>query len=248
MLAVTSGKLFTERYDFTFQGVQAILNGLPTPSTAADSKEEARSAKTGRPDRVSLPASVSPSDTDNSWFARNNYRTSDKEYETAVERIIQQHNLTPYVTGVSSKLGRRKLALGLIGPDFALTSLEQVVKRLETEKQPERAAAWAMFAGSTDTAIRALKNSKDDRLKLLTPSLASHLSHNRKHQLRTPENTLFKELCASLSSELDDPYLRAIFAYLASNEWQDVLDEAGLPLIDRLGVALRFLDDAEVCE
>lgn len=49
-----------------------------------------------------------------------------------------------------------------------------------------------------------------------------------------------------MSTDLDDPFLRAIFAYLASGEWSDVLDEEALPLRDRVGVALRFLPDDEV--
>ena len=33
-----------------------------------------------------------------------------------------------------------------------------------------------------------------------------------------------------MASELDDPYLRAIFAFIADNDWWDVLDEHSLPL------------------
>ena len=40
--------------------------------------------------------------------------------------------------------------------------------------------------------------------------------------------------------------MRAIFAYLASGDWTDVLEEDALPLKDRIGVALRFLPDDEV--
>ena len=40
--------------------------------------------------------------------------------------------------------------------------------------------------------------------------------------------------------------MRAIFAYLASGDWSDVLDEHDLPLKDKVGIALRFLSDDEV--
>lgn len=40
--------------------------------------------------------------------------------------------------------------------------------------------------------------------------------------------------------------MRAIFAYLATGDWKDVLEEDALPLKDRIGVALRFLPDEEV--
>lgn len=45
---------------------------------------------------------------------------------------------------------------------------------------------------------------------------------------------------------MEDAYLRAIFAYLSSSSWQDVLEEEAMALVDRLSVALRFLSDDEV--
>lgn len=82
---------------------------------------------------------------------------------------------------------------------------------------------------------------QDERLKLLAPILATHIS------LREQEgNTSFKELCSGLSTDLDDPFMRAIFAYLATGDWRDVLEEDALPLRDRVGVALRFLQDEEL--
>jgi hypothetical protein len=78
---------------------------------------------------------------------------------------------------------------------------------------------------------------------LLGAALAGHLAQREAEAAGT---VLFKELCGSLSSELDDPFLRAMFAYIANGDWQDVLDEVGLPLKDRLAVAIRFLPDDEV--
>lgn len=37
-----------------------------------------------------------------------------------------------------------------------------------------------------------------------------------------------------------------MFAYLASGDWRELVDETGLPLRDRVAVALRFLTDNEV--
>jgi hypothetical protein len=44
----------------------------------------------------------------------------------------------------------------------------------------------------------------------------------------------------------DRPYLKAIFAYIASNDWYRVLEEPGLPLRERMAIALRILDDEQV--
>lgn len=38
----------------------------------------------------------------------------------------------------------------------------------------------------------------------------------------------------------------AMFAYLASGDWRELLDESGLALRDRCAIALRFLADSEV--
>lgn len=63
----------------------------------------------------------------------------------------------------------------------------------------------------------------------------------------TNTNHTWKDICESLSSDMADrPYLRAIFAYIASNDWYRVLDEPGLPLRERMAIALRVLDDDQV--
>lgn len=45
---------------------------------------------------------------------------------------------------------------------------------------------------------------------------------------------------------VERPYLRAIFAYIASNDWYRILDEPGLPLRERMAVALRVLSDDDM--
>ncbi len=57
----------------------------------------------------------------------------------------------------------------------------------------------------------------------------------------------WKEICESLCNDMADrPYLKAIFAYIASNDWYRVLEEPGLPLRERMAIALRILDDEQV--
>jgi hypothetical protein len=60
-------------------------------------------------------------------------------------------------------------------------------------------------------------------------------------------NSTWKDICESLSIDMANrPYLRAIFAYIASNDWYRVLDEPELPLGERMAIALRVLNDEEV--
>lgn len=64
---------------------------------------------------------------------------------------------------------------------------------------------------------------------------------------RNAANTTWQELCQSLSDDMDGrPYLKAIFAYIASNDWSVVLKMKELPLSERMAVALRILEDDEV--
>lgn len=49
----------------------------------------------------------------------------------------------------------------------------------------------------------------------------------------------YAALCRSLSSDVETPWVRAMFAFLATSDWRELVDEMGLPLKDRVAVALR---------
>ncbi|RKP27136.1 WD40-repeat-containing domain protein, partial [Syncephalis pseudoplumigaleata] len=125
------------------------------------------------------------------------------------------------------------LALGFGG------RIESTMESLQASGDYERAAAWALFHGKVGRAVAALSSSKDEKHRLISTVLAGY------HRDASTTNT-WRELCKSLSADLKGPYLRAIFAYIASGEWSSVLAIGDLPFRDRLGVALRFLDDEEV--
>lgn len=59
-------------------------------------------------------------------------------------------------------------------------------------------------------------------------------------------SSAWKAQCKTHSQAQSNPYIRAIFSYIASGDWRDVLEEKSLSLADRVGVALRFLSDDEV--
>jgi hypothetical protein len=61
------------------------------------------------------------------------------------------------------------------------------------------------------------------------------------------QDSIWKELCRNLGRSLQQSYLRVIFTLASSDEgWPAVLTEKGLPLTDRLAIALRYLDDDAV--
>jgi hypothetical protein len=48
--------------------------------------------------------------------------------------------------------------------------------------------------------------------------------------------------------KMDDPHLQAVWRYGLTGDWEDCLDEAEVPLMDRLAIALRFMPDSAVRE
>ncbi|CAG8472128.1 1673_t:CDS:10 [Diversispora eburnea] len=98
-------------------------------------------------------------------------------------------------------------------------------------------AGWALFHRETERAIEALNNSRDEKLKLVSTALAG-FSFNKNQ-----DNPLWREMCKQLSFEMREPYLRAIFSYISSGNWDNVLNDEELELRDRVGIAVRFMDD-----
>lgn len=81
-------------------------------------------------------------------------------------------------------------------------------------------------------------------MKLVSATLAGYITGI--HDLHSQTNSIWSDMCKRLSHEMRDPYLRAIYSYIASGNWLDLLREEELSLQDRIGIALRFLDDEEV--
>ena len=125
--------------------------------------------------------------------------------------------------------------------------------RLEGDGQYAKAAGWALFHGDMERSIKSLSQG-GQQMKLMSTAVAGYYSHAQlaldpSHSSRSATNSnsnVWRELCRDMAVELDDPYLRAIFAYVSNGDWKDVLDDVGLPIRERLGVALRWLRDEEL--
>jgi hypothetical protein len=95
----------------------------------------------------------------------------------------------------------------------------------------------------------------DDRLKLMSIVVAgfsrnystmANAAHGGGLASGSEKSAAWREQCRTHGQSQSNPYIRAIFSYIASGDWRDVLDEQSLCLADRIGVALRFLSDDEV--
>jgi WD repeat-containing protein mio len=169
---------------------------------------------------------------------------TESQFDNAVKNIVNSLNKNIFVSPSipkSKKDAHRQLCSRVAGWNFELSQLEAKLKKLEKEGEHEKAAGWAVFHGDVERAVQALASSRKERLRLMSTAVAGYLAY-KDNMLNSP----WKDQCRKLASELDNPYLRAIFAFISDGSWLDVLDEGSLPLSERLGIALRFLKDNEV--
>lgn len=141
----------------------------------------------------------------------------------------------------SERKAQRKLALIVSGWYFTDEEFEQRLNLLISLGFVEKAAGWAVFHGDVNRAIEILASSNKEKLNLISTAVAGYLAYKSSNV-----NSPWKDQCRKMALELSDPYLRAIFAFIADNDWWDVLDEHSLPLRERLGIALRFLSDKDL--
>ncbi|CAO3599741.1 unnamed protein product [Absidia cylindrospora] len=105
------------------------------------------------------------------------------------------------------------------------------------DSQPTSPKKWK---NSSYILFQLLESNDDHQRKLVSIVLAGYQTNSN------PAPT-WKRLCESISKDMvHRPYLRAIFEYIASNSWEQVLLDTALPLRERIAIALRFLDDDEL--
>lgn len=141
----------------------------------------------------------------------------------------------------SEKKSLRKLCLIVSGWYLTEDEFEEKLQLLVSMGYVTKAAGWAVFHGNISKAIEILSESKKERYRLMATAVAGYLAYKD-----TNVNSPWKDQCRKMASEMDDPYLRAIFAFIADDDWWDVLDEHSLPLRERIGVAIRFLSDKDL--
>lgn len=141
----------------------------------------------------------------------------------------------------SAKETQRRLCLVVAGWDFGIEELHQKLERLVELGLHEKAAGWAVFHGDVARAVEILASSPSQETRVIGAAIAGYLQSNS-----LSGTSVWRDQCRRMASELQNPYLRVIFAFVADNDWWDVLSETALPLRERLGVALRFLPDHDL--
>lgn len=123
--------------------------------------------------------------------------------------------------------------------------------------QRTKAACWAYFSGDEEPAISILMNSdsrfsprcpysatdlEDEKHRLMASTIAGFLTQSR--ALRGSE--FWNSHWPSLINKVDDPYIRAILLKIGGDNWESVLEEEAIPLLDRVAIAMFHLSDKAV--
>lgn len=130
----------------------------------------------------------------------------------------------------------RQLCLFCCGSHKSSTELETRVKSLVRRGQRNKAAALAVFHGNAGVACSAL---------LSSPASSAHktLAMGIRGSAKGDYDEDWNETCKIIAKDLDDPYARAMMAFVGGGNWFSILEETSLPLNDRVEVALMHLPD-----
>ena len=106
------------------------------------------------------------------------------------------------------------------------------------------AAAWALFEGFPKRAIDILRRAGTDLL-FVAMALDVKLESSAALDIDIEQ---WNRALQNHPQMAKDPYLRAIYGYITTGNWSTIADEAGLPLRDRVGIALRNFPDDQLTE
>lgn len=152
---------------------------------------------------------------------------------------LQSRLMTNERRNAYQKSIQRKLCLIISGWDLSDEDIEVKYKVIMKLGQYERAAAWAVFFGDIPKCVEILSSSRKERLQLIATAVAGYSNANS-------SSTSWKDQCRKMGMSLEDPYLRAIFTYIAENDWFEIIYDSSISIRERLGIALRFLNDKDL--
>lgn len=107
----------------------------------------------------------------------------------------------------------------------------------------ERAAYVTYFeSGSWSDVLECLQRSEDERLQIVAAALAGSIENVGTKGL----DAVWKSILDKLRTDVKSPYLRALFALNQDQNTIEYLNYSDLPLVDKVGTALRTLGNDEV--
>ncbi|WVQ80889.1 hypothetical protein IAT38_002996 [Cryptococcus sp. DSM 104549] len=114
--------------------------------------------------------------------------------------------------------------------------------RLVAVGERTKAAYRAFFAGDEAGTVGILMASEDQHHRLLGSTIAGFMSQSASAR----GSEFFNSHWHSLVNKVDDPFVRAVLSRIGGEDWESVLQEEGIPLLDRIAVGVQHLDDREL--
>ncbi|CAH0555566.1 unnamed protein product [Brassicogethes aeneus] len=164
--------------------------------------------------------------------------------ETVIESWIDLGNPNCKGSAKYYKHEDREQAIRLCG--WPVDFLPEYLKSLEKENEFTRAAAISVFNLKIKAAIELLTRVPDaseysSSLNIVAMALAG---------FSDDKSSVWKQFCTNSRSKITDPYLKAMFAFLTdeNNNYDDILNERGMSVGDRVAFACMFLPDNKLLE
>ena len=168
-------------------------------------------------------------------------KAADVSIGHAIESLVTSLQLPESICTSTAFLWHRQLCLYTCGLALTREQLETTVKELVNDAQNTKAAALAMIHDNIRLATIALRSGKASLVhRELSLALAGYVKGNR--------DDVWDETVQEVAKELDDPYARAILAFVSYGDWHDALAETSLPLKYRLSIALLHFEDEELSD
>ncbi|GMK59926.1 hypothetical protein CspeluHIS016_0901430 [Cutaneotrichosporon spelunceum] len=231
------------RYDLTYQGLWSIWTGL----FGAEARVE---AATGWGGLRGGGAGDGGLESGASTPRRSTLTEFDSDYNAAVTRLNATRTLQGHVAAPGAhrlphtdRMPQRRMMLAVCGENLAYDKMAEV-HRLVDDKQRTKAACWAFFAGEEGPAVTILMRSEDERHRLMGATIAGFMSQSRAER----GSVFFQEHWRGMIDKVDDPYIRAILARIAGENWDAILYDESLPLLDRVAVAVCNLEDRDLTQ
>nr|XP_031857269.1 uncharacterized protein CI109_007324 [Kwoniella shandongensis]KAA5524341.1 hypothetical protein CI109_007324 [Kwoniella shandongensis] len=171
----------------------------------------------------------------------------DPDYLSAVHNLNQHRSelggvgkpgVVPAALG-GHRTELRKLILSICGENGE--GGKEEVERLGATGQRTKAAFKAYFAGDEAGTVSNLMASEDQHHRLLGATIAGFMAQSASAR----GSEFFNSHWQRLVTKVDEPFIRAILTRIGGEDWEEVLGEEGVPLLDRIAVGVHHMDDRE---
>ncbi|KAF2712939.1 ubiquitin-protein ligase-like protein E3 [Pleomassaria siparia CBS 279.74] len=165
-------------------------------------------------------------------------KTSEALVVDAVKEICAIKEFPPF-SGVATEFPEnRQLCLSLCGWNLSKKGLRERCSTLIDEGQYYKAIVLAVFQGYKDVALDLLKETIRQK-QVQNIGLAAVITCEF-------VNDDQRQMCSWMSDMTEEPYLKGLLEYFIKGDWAEVVRMEQLSLTDRVGVALKYLDDEKL--